>query len=140
MYGKSGGRGGARPLQRRGRRPTPTYGRSFHSPRSTPMPTMQGSSRTAAMLGGLNRIIGRPSPMKDNPWAKAAMTKTIIDPETGEEIEVDLEQAEEALREGIGLGSLLRAKGGPAKKKKKKSRKKPRGVGKALRGYGRAMK
>ena len=136
MYGKSGGRGGARPLQRRGRRPTPTYGRSFHSPRNTPMP-IQGSSRTAAILGGLGRIIPGQLPSAGSPYAK---TKTIIDPETNEEIEVDLEQAEEALREGIGLGSLLRAKGGPAKKKKKKSRKKPRGVGKALRGYGRAMK
>tara|TARA_R110002020_G_scaffold171812_3_gene361854 strand:- start:361 stop:780 length:420 start_codon:yes stop_codon:yes gene_type:complete len=139
MYNKLGGRRGARPLQRRGRRPTPTYGRSFHSPRQASTPS---SSRAATIArgAGLDKIMTGLPPMEDNPYAKAAMTKTIIDPETGEEIEVDLEQAEEALRQETGLGSLLRAKGGPAKKKKKKSRKKPRGIGKALRGYGKAMK
>ena len=144
MYDKLGGRSGARSPQRRGRRSTSTYGRSFHSPRqaSTPLPSR---AATIARGAGLDTIMTRFPPMTDNPWAEAGMREKVIDPETGEEIEVDLEQAKEALRQGAlkgtGLGDLLsRAKGGPAKKKKKKSRKKPRGVGKALRGYGRAMK
>ena len=142
MYDKLGGRSGVGSSQRR-RRPTPTYGRSFHSPRARK--PLGFHTATKPQNTGLNRIIGRFPPMTDNPLVKAAMTETVIDPETGEEIEVDLEQAEAALRlgalTGTGLGDLLsRAKGGPAKKKKKKSRKKPRGVGKALRGYGRAMK
>ena len=139
MYNKLGGRRS----QRRGRQ-TPTYGRSLQSPR-----TLVGSRKNLAQNTGLNKIIGGLS-IKDNPWAK-----TVFDPETDEEIE-RLQKGTETVGDIIErmqkeneydtlsdyrLGSpISNAKGGPAKKKKKKSRKKPRGVGKALRGYGKAMK